>query len=392
MNEDYSYNIRRILEEGRKCQERGGVMGPTGPRGPQGPATIRVGNTITGAPGTMASVVNAGSLDNAVLTFTIPAGPTGPSGAIGATGPTGPRGLIGPTGAQGVAGPTGPAGPQGNIGLTGPTGPAGPQGNIGLTGPTGPTGPQGNIGPTGPTGPQGNIGPTGPVGPQGDIGPTGPAGPQGDIGLTGPTGPAGPQGNIGPTGPTGPAGPQGNIGPTGPAGPQGDIGLTGPTGPAGPQGDIGPTGPTGPTGPAGAQEEIDFGEKYNTSVDTIALEANIPQNISLGSTGPTSGITTATQNTLTITTAGTYKVDYFFSGSSSADTELSVEVKQNANPIGSTTISKNVTQNENVDFIGSAINTFNNGDEIGLQIKSTAITNISPASGTNAYLNIVKIG
>ncbi len=29
MNEDYSYNIRRILEEGRKCQERGGVMGPT---------------------------------------------------------------------------------------------------------------------------------------------------------------------------------------------------------------------------------------------------------------------------------------------------------------------------------------------------------------------------
>ena len=87
----------------------------TGPRGPQGPATIRVGNTVTGAPGTMASVVNTGSLDNAVLTFTIPAGPTGPSGAIGATGPTGPRGLIGPAGAQGVAGP---AGPQGNIGPT----------------------------------------------------------------------------------------------------------------------------------------------------------------------------------------------------------------------------------------------------------------------------------
>lgn len=233
MNEDYSYNIRRILEEGRKCKERGGVMGPTGPRGPQGPATIRVGNTVTGAPGTMASVVNAGSLDNAVLTFTIPAGPTGPSGATGAT---------------------------------------------------------------------------------------------------------------------------------------------------------------GPTGPAGAQEKIDFGRKYNTSVDTIALEANIPQNISLGSTGPTSGITTATQNTLTITTAGTYKVDYFFSGSSSADTDLSVEVKQNANPIGSTTISKDVTQDENVDFIGSTINTFNNGDEIGLQIKSTVIANISPASGTNAYLNIVKIG
>ena len=191
---------------------------------------------------------------------------------------------------------------------------------------------------------------------------------------------------------TGPSGAPGTTGPTGPRGVAGPTGAQGVAGPAGPQGNIGPTGPTGPTGPAGASEEIDFGRKYNTSVDTIALEANIPQNISLGSNGPTSGITTATQNTLTITTDGTYKVDYFFSGSSSADTDLSVEVKQNANPIGSTTISKSVTQDEDVDFIGSTINTFNNGDEIGLQIKSTVIANISPASGTNAYLNIVKIG
>ena len=39
--------------------------------GPQGPATITVGTTTTGDPGTNASVVNVGTNQNAVLNFTI---------------------------------------------------------------------------------------------------------------------------------------------------------------------------------------------------------------------------------------------------------------------------------------------------------------------------------
>ena len=54
--------------------------------GPQGPATITVGTTTTGDPGTNASVVNVGTNQNAVLNFTIP------RGATGVTGPTGPQG------------------------------------------------------------------------------------------------------------------------------------------------------------------------------------------------------------------------------------------------------------------------------------------------------------
>ena len=49
MNND---KIRRIIEEGRRHRERCCVVGPTGPRGPQGPATITVGSTTTGEPGT----------------------------------------------------------------------------------------------------------------------------------------------------------------------------------------------------------------------------------------------------------------------------------------------------------------------------------------------------
>ena len=123
--------IRRIIEEGRRHRERCCVVGPTGPRGPQGPATITVGSTTTGEPGTNAQVTNSGTSENVILNFTIPRGETG------ATGPIGPQGLQGETGATG---PTGPQGLQGETGATGPTGPQGLQGETGATGPTGPTG------------------------------------------------------------------------------------------------------------------------------------------------------------------------------------------------------------------------------------------------------------
>lgn len=101
-----------------------------------GPATIEVGTTTTGAPGTDASVVNDGDNVQAIFSFTIPRGDTG------AVGPQGPAGESGP------AGPTGPQGPQGIQGI---------QGEIGPAGPTGPQGPQGIQGPAGDTVYVGNI-------------------------------------------------------------------------------------------------------------------------------------------------------------------------------------------------------------------------------------------
>ena len=96
-----------------------GPRGATGATGPEGPATITVGQTITGEPGTAASVTQTG-VENAILTFTIPRGATGATGVTGATGPQGVQGL------QGVQGPQGPQGAQGIAGVQGPTGPTGP--------------------------------------------------------------------------------------------------------------------------------------------------------------------------------------------------------------------------------------------------------------------------
>lgn len=121
-----------------------GDPGDTGPQGPAGAdgadgaaATITVGTVTTGAPGSQAQVVNAGTQNAAVLNFTIPRGATGATGQNGidgkaatvtlgtiSTGDPGTDVIITnsgnenaavlnftiPRGSNGVQGPQGPAG------------------------------------------------------------------------------------------------------------------------------------------------------------------------------------------------------------------------------------------------------------------------------------------
>lgn len=79
-----------------------GEQGNTGNTGPAGQnATVYIGTTTTGAPGSQASVYNSGTENNAVLNFTIPQGTKGDTGATGATGATGPQGPAGQDGQDG---------------------------------------------------------------------------------------------------------------------------------------------------------------------------------------------------------------------------------------------------------------------------------------------------
>jgi len=136
----------------------GGALPGSGGGGDGTTATIAVGTTTTGEPGTDATVTNVGTSSAAIFNFTIPRGAAGATGPTGATGPSGPAG---------ATGPQGPQGPQGDQGPTGPTGPAGPQGIQGIQGEQGLQGEQGAQGETGPAGP---TGATGAQGAKGDPG------------------------------------------------------------------------------------------------------------------------------------------------------------------------------------------------------------------------------
>jgi len=115
-----------------------GPQGATGAKGDPGTnATVYVGTTTTGEPGTQASVRNSGTENNAVLNFTIP------QGATGAVGPANTLSIGSVTrGADASATITGDAPnqtlnlvlPKGDTGPTGPTGPQGPQGVQGVQG------------------------------------------------------------------------------------------------------------------------------------------------------------------------------------------------------------------------------------------------------------------
>ena len=100
-----------------------GQPGATGPQGPAGAAgaagsaaTIGIGTTTTGAPGSAASVSNSGTSSAAVFSFVIPEGQPGATGATGAQGPQGQPGATGAQGPQGQPGATGATGPQGAAG------------------------------------------------------------------------------------------------------------------------------------------------------------------------------------------------------------------------------------------------------------------------------------
>ena len=397
-NEIYKNALEKIKHDSDRCKPscccQGGV-GPTGPTGPAGPATISIGTTTTGDPGTDAIVFNSGTSENVVLDFTIPQGLIGPTGATGATGPqglVGPTGATGATGPQGLVGPTGVTGATGPQGLVGPTGATGPQGLVGPTGVTGATGPQGLVGPTGATGatgPQGLVGPTGA---------TGAIGPQGLIGPTGATGATGPQGLVGPTGPTGATGPQGLVGPTGAIGAQGLVGPTGPTGATGPQGLVGPTGATGPqglVGPTGATGPAAglnaYGGKYNTTSQTISLTIGSATQIPLTESMPNLNTTYTPANSITVAQAGTYEINYYSNMTAAVATTVTMAVRNNGTNIPSTVISRALSVGVGSIYSGSTIVTLAAGAVIDLAMSALLAVGITLGTGLNASLTLKKL-
>lgn len=298
-----------------------GDKGDKGNTGSQGPAaTIEVGTTTTGEPGTDASVTNSGTSGAAIFNFVIPRGEKGETGDTGPTGPQGPQGIQGIQGIQGETGPTGPEGP------TGATGPQGEQGIQGIQGETGlaATIEVGTV--TKGVNPSvTNVGSSSaaifdfvlPKGDQGDKGDTGDAAGFGipiasaisldasssatvSVSASGadtakvfsfefgiPRGVQGIQGETGPQGPTGATGPQGPEGPTGATGPEGPQGPTGATGPQGPTGPEGPTGATGPQGPTGATGATGAAAGFGTpTASATVIDASSGATVAISATGP----------------------------------------------------------------------------------------------------------
>lgn len=216
-------------------------------------------------------------------------------------------------------------------------------------------------------------------------------------GIEGPTGPMGPEGLIGPTGPQGVQGIQGLPG---------EIGLMGPTGPTGligPTGSTGATGITGPTGPTGASSITAYGGRNNSSTQLVfftAVGTYVPVN--LNTPLPSSGVDTATANTLLVEVPGIYEINYNVLISASRAVDIGIAVRNNGVVIpatrGAQTLALDSTTTISYDgrLSGSTFVTLAAGDRLDLAVQ---VLNTLPAGldaaingNANATLTIKRIG
>lgn len=169
------------------------------------------------------------------------------------------------------------------------------------------------------------------------------------------------------------------------------LNFTIPRGETGATGAQGPQGETGPQGEAGTTATNEYGYKYDTTNDAITLTANTVSTVPLAQTGPLNVITGDTTNALTIGSAGTYKIDYFFNGISNTEGDVTLAVYNNSNLVTGSTLTLNLETTDERSVSGSIIATLSEGDVITLGLESTTGVEVTPASNTNAYLSIVKL-
>ena len=270
----------------------GSIPGPTGPPGPSGSngspgsaATISIGSTTTGLPGTQAAVSNTGTSSAAIINFTIPTGQTGGVGPPGSTGNPGAPGAAATISIGTVT--TNPPGTTVSVTNSGTNSaailnfniPRGDPGSIGATGPAGAMGNPGNQGPAATV----TVGTTttGAAGTNASVTNSGTTG-AAILNFTIPAGATGPQGPPG-TGATGAQGPAATIAvgttTTGAPGTNASVTNSGTSGAAifnftVPAGATGATGSAGSAGAAGAAASVTVGTTTTGAAGTNAIVTN----------------------------------------------------------------------------------------------------------------------
>ena len=189
-----------------------------------------------------------------------------------------------------------------------------------------------------------------------------------------------------PQGPTGPQGLPGTNGITGPTGPQGIQGVTGPTGPQGLQGITGPTGATGPANGLNA-----YGGKYSNTPQTINLTIGTQTQIPLANSMPNFNTTYTPANSITVTEAGTYEINYFSNVSVALGTTLTLAVRNNGTNIPATVISRILSVGVDTIYSGSVVVTLAAGAVIDMAISALLAVGVTLGSGVNATLSVKKI-
>lgn len=158
-----------------------------------------------------------------------------------------------------------------------------------------------------------------------------------------------------------------------------------------PRGNTGPAGPPGSKGDTGSAILEAYASLYENNGNSYTLTANIPNQVELGSISASKEVDTSFTNTIKINKQGMYKIDYYFSGQTTNNADISLELRKENRTINGSKITKQVSTAEYVSFNGSIIVSLNINDKIDMAVSSSTNITLTPGEDTISYLNILKI-
>ena len=147
--------------------------------------------------------------------------------------------------------------------------------------------------------------------------------------------------------------------------------------------------PQGPTGPANGLNA--YGGKYSNTPQTLNLVIGSATQIPLANNMPNLNTTYTPTNSITVSQAGTYEINYFSNVSVAVGTTLTQAVRINGTNIPDTVTSRVLSVGVGSIYSGSVIVTLAAGDVIDMVLSALLAVGVTLGSGVNATLSLKKL-
>ena len=106
---------------------------------------------------------------------------------------------------------------------------------------------------------------------------------------------------------------------------------------------------------------------------------------------PSLNVTNTTTNSVVVTQAGTYEINYFVNLSAALSTTVTMAVRANGTNIPSTVISRALSVGTNSIYSGSTIVTLAAGTTLDMAVSALLAVGLNLGNGVNASLSVKKL-
>ncbi len=131
---------------------------------------------------------------------------------------------------------------------------------------------------------------------------------------------------------------------------------------------------------------------YSTTPSTISLVLGTATQIPLASTMPSLNTTYTPANSITVTQAGIYEINFFLDLSVSVATTLTIAIRNNGTNITDATFSRILTVGTQSIYSGSIIIDLTANSVIDMAASALLALSVTLGGGVNATLTVKQIG